>query len=350
MKYSPLFLLILAACNVGIHSDTDELSGGGTETTGSETDSVETETTSVDSETSSGFLVEDLIPPHCGNGHQDPGEACDDGNYNNADGCTNWCTLARCGDGFIQDGEECDDGNNIHTDSCSSCRNARCGDGLVFEGVEPCDDGNSSNNDSCLNNCQPARCGDGYVNEALEDCDDGLNNGGYNSCLVDCSAWAPRCGDGVVQPEYGEQCDGESPSVNIPCKPDCRYDFREVPQLYCYGTCSWLGGNGCDIQDAHLFCKMLTGNPSSEALFFQVALPLDTHGFACANPLVHPVHPEKPPTEENGWFYTDPRIDLGGPFDEINVPHKPVYYVDYSMVATHGAATTVILPPVCSGT
>lgn len=136
--------------------------------------------------------------------------------------------------------------------------------------------------------------------------------------------------------------------MNVPCKPDCHYDFRDVPQLYCYGSCSWAGPNGCDIQDAHVFCKLLTGNPNSEATSYEIALPKDTDGFACANPLVHPVHPEKPPTEENGWLYTDPRIDLGGPFEDYNVPHKPVYYVDYSMVDTHGADTHVLLPPLCT--
>lgn len=40
--------------------------------------------------------------PDCGNGVVDPGEACDDGNGNNNDECTNVCTLTICGDGIVQ--------------------------------------------------------------------------------------------------------------------------------------------------------------------------------------------------------------------------------------------------------
>lgn len=40
--------------------------------------------------------------PFCGNGVEDPGEACDDGNDSNLDGCLITCALARCGDGFLR--------------------------------------------------------------------------------------------------------------------------------------------------------------------------------------------------------------------------------------------------------
>src|SRR5690606_3094594 len=38
----------------------------------------------------------------CGDGHLDPGEACDDGNRVDDDACTNACALPRCGDGIVQ--------------------------------------------------------------------------------------------------------------------------------------------------------------------------------------------------------------------------------------------------------
>ena len=42
------------------------------------------------------------------------GEACDDGNTDNTDGCLNSCVVASCGDGFVQvDVESCDDGNAV---------------------------------------------------------------------------------------------------------------------------------------------------------------------------------------------------------------------------------------------
>jgi cysteine-rich repeat protein len=41
---------------------------------------------------------------------------------------------------------------------------------------------------------------------AGETCDDGINDGSYGSCSVDCQD-GPRCGDGVVQADAGEECD-----------------------------------------------------------------------------------------------------------------------------------------------
>jgi cysteine-rich repeat protein len=71
--------------------------------------------------------------PRCGDGTVDPGEACDDGNREDRDGCTDACACSRCGDGILQvfpgaaNGscaasaiEECDDGNNVDGDGCSS--------------------------------------------------------------------------------------------------------------------------------------------------------------------------------------------------------------------------------------
>jgi cysteine-rich repeat protein len=97
----------------------------------------------------------------------DPGfEACDDGNSDDYDGCTNTCQLARCGDGLLRtdlaaehsDYEACDDGNSVDTDACLNvCTLARCGDGVLRElgadepneGSEECDDGNEVSNDGC---------------------------------------------------------------------------------------------------------------------------------------------------------------------------------------------------------
>ena len=49
------------------------------------------------------------------------GEACDDGNDDPRDDCTNACELARCGDGIVHRGvEECDDANSFSGDACST--------------------------------------------------------------------------------------------------------------------------------------------------------------------------------------------------------------------------------------
>lgn len=103
------------------------------------------------------FAIDDiLVDPLsvCGNGTMETGEACDDGNTDDDDGCTSLCMSATCGDGFVQkDFEQCDDGNDDDTDACIACVQAECGDGFVQDGVEECDDGNSNDDDECANDC-----------------------------------------------------------------------------------------------------------------------------------------------------------------------------------------------------
>ncbi len=65
-----------------------------------------------------------------------------------------------CGDGKIQSGEACDDGNDKDDDGCTNkCKKARCGDGIVRAGVEQCDDGNQTPGDGCELNCTPSSTG-----------------------------------------------------------------------------------------------------------------------------------------------------------------------------------------------
>lgn len=84
-----------------------------------------------------------------------------------------------------------------------------CGDGVVAAGEE-CDDGPL--NDGDYNHCSPSctlgpRCGDTVVQKEFgEVCDDGpLNDGSYGGCAPDCQP-GPLCGDGVVQTDH-EACD-----------------------------------------------------------------------------------------------------------------------------------------------
>ena len=68
------------------------------------------------------YIITDLpYDPYCGDGDVNrEGEACDDGNTVNTDGCTNECTLPACGDSILQASEACDDGNTANNDGCSS--------------------------------------------------------------------------------------------------------------------------------------------------------------------------------------------------------------------------------------
>ncbi len=90
----------------------------------------------------------------CGNGLQNAGEECDDGNTADNDGCDSNCALTGCGNDILNPGEECDDGNTQDGDGCSATCQAEgtCGDGVVDDGEE-CDDGNDNDNDLCNNAC-----------------------------------------------------------------------------------------------------------------------------------------------------------------------------------------------------
>ncbi|MBA3549537.1 MAG: DUF4215 domain-containing protein [Nannocystis sp.] len=95
--------------------------------------------------------------PFCGDGVQDPGEACDDGDLQDDDACTTRCQLAVCGDASIQTGvEECDDGNQVDDDDCNNaCISKYCTptgqraalDELAKNSASGCWNGNPCDND-----------------------------------------------------------------------------------------------------------------------------------------------------------------------------------------------------------
>jgi len=89
----------------------------------------------------------------CGDGALDAGEACDDGNTVDCDGCRGDCSAVEtgCGDGLTCNEEQCDDGpQNGDPGACSKeCMQAGCGDGLVQDGEE-CDDQNTLEDDGCF--------------------------------------------------------------------------------------------------------------------------------------------------------------------------------------------------------
>ncbi|MGB7957295.1 MAG: DUF4215 domain-containing protein [Minisyncoccia bacterium] len=73
-------------------------------------------------------------------------------------------------------------------------------------------------------------CGNGVVEPPLEVCDDGTNNGQYatssavRNCLPDCSGYGPYCGDGILQPSFGEQCDDSNNISDDGCSATCQIE------------------------------------------------------------------------------------------------------------------------------
>lgn len=95
--------------------------------------------------------------PICGDGIVTPPEQCEPSLDPN---CSWKCTLAKlqgpvCGNGNLEVGEACDDGNKNEADIClSTCKKASCGDGFLLAGIELCDDGNIIPKDGCSQTCQ----------------------------------------------------------------------------------------------------------------------------------------------------------------------------------------------------
>ena len=141
----------------------------------------------------------------CGNGILEPnyGEKCDDGNTNNGDGCNAICQI-EAGWQCPIPGQAC---IACGTNACDAGPVGYCGDGIVETGEE-CD------------------CGDGTVVVPLN-CPAPNEEDRYGGCTTGCT-WGPRCGDGVVQMNYGEQCDlgsqnGVFQSGLGECTPYCQW-------------------------------------------------------------------------------------------------------------------------------
>jgi cysteine-rich repeat protein len=202
---------------------------------------------------------------NCNNdGKVDPTESCDDGNMIPGDGCENDCSFTctkgtPVGDAKCDDKDPCNgaetcaddhtctpgkpaaDGTACGTGKvCKSgvCGDETCGDGFV-SGAEECDDGNLTNGDgcdsckfSCVSNDPARNCtggdpcaGEFACNDATHTCKsagppppDGQSCGPGAVCKGGvCSLTS--CGDGVVDPAAGEQCEPpNTPGCDAMCK------------------------------------------------------------------------------------------------------------------------------------
>lgn len=174
----------------------------------------------------------DCSPAVCGDGQlnglnvtapaRPSGEACDDGNLVDGDGCDGNCTATSCGNAVVTAGEFCDDGNLINGDGCDdapsgNCTPSACGNGIVA-GAEACDGngvGTGGETATCDANCTAVSCGDGDLNAtAGEICDDA---GESASCDANCTFAV--CGDGTTNATAGETCDTSGQTAA--CDSDC---------------------------------------------------------------------------------------------------------------------------------
>jgi len=118
-----------------------------------------------------------LVPPSCGNGIVESGEACDNGGANGScpAACSTSCVVnvcggppPLCGNGIVESGEACDNGgaNGSCPAACSTscvvniCAGPVCGNGVVEAG-EACDNGGANGvcPSSCSASCAINACG-----------------------------------------------------------------------------------------------------------------------------------------------------------------------------------------------
>ncbi len=217
----------------------------------------------------------------CGNSVTETGEACDDGNLVDGDGCDTNCTVTACGNGIETAGETCDDGNLVNGDGCSDlCQLEVCGDGILSAG-EDCDDGNTVGGDCC-----DALCGfeangsacDDDANLCTDDVCDGagacqhVNNtdpcNDANGCTANDSCLDGSCGGNYLSPWVNEfDYDSNDGGLN-----NDRDEFVELAgpaglDLSGYQIISVEGaGGGCltpgliNAGDAHFIATIPGGN------------------------------------------------------------------------------------------
>ncbi len=186
--------------------------------------------------TAPGCSDDDSGGARCGNGRIDPGEECDGRNLRGYQ-CTD--------QGFMGGSLACNppgSDNECHYDT-SHCTSAECGNG-VREPGEDCD-----GYDMAAQTCQTMGHDAGFLKCTGPDSD--------TPCTFDVSGCldSPYCGDGVVDKDEGEECDGASMDEQscttlgflggqLRCGDDCRFDTTGCVQPVC----------GNDIRESDEVC------------------------------------------------------------------------------------------------
>lgn len=296
--------------------------------------------------------------PECGNNNVEGAEECDDGNEEATDGCAA-CQIAWCGDGVVNAGEACDDGNNVEVDGCNSdCEVVTCGDGQLQQDEEcdppgetcslsckivpsscgngeveqargeQCEDGNEDTGDGC-HQCR-LECGDGKVDRSIGEtcepgtayltcqssnkafclsCSDGLACDQRDACNPETCTHAPACGDGIVQPEYGEACD---PPGSRTCDRSCKLVPARCGNEQVEGAeqCDPPDGKYCGDQCQHLGCGngMVEGQEECE--------PPNTDGCDDECRVIAACEATDPPVGDGGQVVVTNLFPGGGTFDD----------------------------------
>jgi len=155
----------------------------------------------------------------CGNGVEQPGEECDDGNSDDRDGCTVTCQYS-CVTGdpdYSMCANDCDP-----SATCDESHH-KCMPGKPLADDAVCDSGKGYCADGV---CIYSECGDG-VQQPNEQCDKGDRNGVTDSrCTAQCTLW--DCGNGIIEGE--EQCDDGNTTKLDGCDSECKIEmvFRAV--------------------------------------------------------------------------------------------------------------------------
>ena len=232
----------------------------------------------------------ECLLPQCGDGIVNGDEECDDADDDDTNDCLNDCRLPTCGDGVVSDflreedviapivtgptgatGHVCDDGASCVASTCRVFENGSAPEHGICQalGYDRCVDvtwgGGPGESDSSMphaynwscvdyvcglsgstydsDNCSSfemldsIRCYGGYE----EDCDEGDANSDVPgaTCRTDCTL--PRCGDGVLEVERGEECDDGNDIEDDGCSNICR--------LPACGDGVMQGGEECDDGD-----------------------------------------------------------------------------------------------------
>lgn len=187
-----------------------------------------------DADCEEGELCDDERDPNqcvsmeCGNGVVDAGEACDDGNLADGDGCDAAC--------LVELGGDCDSDDECSSGLCESMGSVcACDDDNDCDSDERCDEQREPNQ------CVGANCGNGII-DAGEDCDDdNLDDG--DGCSITCEVEP-----GFECDEEPSQCEETGCQVDGDCGDRQTCDAGECVAVECTRDAHCGANETCDVE------------------------------------------------------------------------------------------------------